>query len=268
MDKSFLKWAGGKSKLLPVILNEIKEVNGTYIEPFLGSGVVAFNVHAQRYLLSDINADLINVFQQLKSGGDFFIAYCALLFEEEFRNETSFYKMRDRFNTTNSALEKAAIFIYLNRNAFNGLCRYSKKGLFNTPFGRYKTVYFPEVELRNIYTKCKDYTFLVTSFENIMQSSKENDVIYVDPPYVPLNDTAYFTAYTKESFGPDEQKLLAELAENSKSRVIISNHDTAFTRELYKNADKIIELSVTRSISAKADSRKKVKELLAIYKGA
>lgn len=110
--------------------------------------------------------------------------------------------MRDLLITTNSALEKAAIFIYLNRNAFNGLCRYSKKGLFNTPFGRYKTVYFPEVELRNIYTKRKDYTFLVTSFENIMQSSKENDVIYVDPPYVPLNDTAYFTAYTKESFGP------------------------------------------------------------------
>lgn len=73
MDKSFLKWAGGKSKLLPVILNEIKEVNGTYIEPFLGSGVVAFNVYAQRYLLSDINADLINVFQQLKSGGDFLL---------------------------------------------------------------------------------------------------------------------------------------------------------------------------------------------------
>ena len=268
MTKSFLKWAGGKSKLLPVILNEVKEVNGTYIEPFLGSGVVAFNVKANNYLLADVNSDLINIFQQLKTGGDFFISYCSLLFEEEFRNETSFYKMRDRFNTTTNLLEKAAIFLYLNRNAFNGLCRYNKKGIFNTPFGRYKTVYFPEEELRTIYTKCKDYNFLVTSFENIMQSSKEEDVIYVDPPYVPLNDTSYFTAYTKEDFGPDKQKLLAELAENSKSRVIISNHDTEFTRDLYKNADKIIELSVTRSISAKADSRKKVKELLAIYKEA
>jgi len=267
VNKAFLKWAGGKSRLLPVILDEIGKVDGTYIEPFLGSGVVAFNVHASNYVLSDINTDLINVYTQLKNKGQFFINYCALLFEEEFKNESSFYKLRTRFNTTNNDLEKAAIFLYLNRNAFNGLCRYNKKGQFNTPFGKYGTVYFPEKELSWFCDNCKNYNFFVDSFENIMYNTKKEDVVYLDPPYVPLDDTAYFTAYTKESFGADKQKKLAELAENSKSKVIISNHDTEFTRELYKNADKIIELVVTRSISASADSRKKVKELLVVYTG-
>lgn len=266
VNKAFLKWAGGKSKLLPTILNEIGTVKGTYIEPFVGSGVVSFNVEAANYIVSDINKDLINTYNQIKTHGDLFIQYCSLLFEEEFRNESSFYKLRERFNTTTKDLEKAAIFIYLNRNSFNGLCRYNQKGIFNTPFGRYKTVYFPEKELSWFYNNCQKYTFTVSSFESIIANAGKDDVVYADPPYVPLSDSAYFTAYSKEVFGFNEQKSLAKLAEESKSRVILSNHATEFTRELYKNADKLIELDVTRSISAKSDGRKKVRELLAIYK--
>ena len=143
MNKSFLKWAGGKSKLLNILLPEIGEVKGNYIEPFCGSAVVAFNVKASNYILADINDDLINVYRQLKLYGEVFIKYCSLLFESEFRNEESYYKFREKFNKTTNDLEKAVLFIYLNRNAFNGLCRYNQSGGFNVPFGRYKSVYFP-----------------------------------------------------------------------------------------------------------------------------
>ena len=265
MNKSFLKWAGGKSKLLDILLPEIGKVEGNYIEPFAGSSVVSFNVDAERCVLADICDDLINVFRQLKLYGEVFIRYSSLLFEEEFKNEDSYYKFRTRFNNTSNDLEKAVLFVYLNRNSFNGLCRYNQSGKFNTPFGSYKKVYFPEKELSWFYKNCQNYKFKVSNFQDLLLKTNKKDVIYADPPYVPLSDTSYFTAYSPTVFGIKEQEQLVCIAKKSKSRFIISNSDTEFTRQLYKDADKIIEVEVNRSISAKATSRAKAKELIVIY---
>ena len=265
VNKSFLKWAGGKRKLLDKLLNEIGEVGGTYIEPFLGSGVVAFNVTAKDYILADTNKDLINVYEQLKTHGEVFIESCEDYFSPSIFNKEFYYIIRDNFNNCGDDFLKAIQFIYLNRNCFNGLCRYNSKGKFNVPVGKYKTIYFPKKEMLEFHERSSKYKLLTESFENVIIKAEKNDTVYCDPPYVPLSDTSYFTAYGKDGFGVEQQKLLAKLAEKSKCKVIISNHDTEFTRALYKNAKKIVELEVTRSIAAKGTSRKKVKELLAIY---
>lgn len=266
MDKAFLKWAGGKSKLLPVLLDQIGTVNGTYFEPFLGSGVVALNVKANNYFLSDINKELINLYLQIKENGVQFISKCKTYFENGlYNNKESFYKLRTEFNTTDCAVTKAALFIYLNRHAFNGLCRFNSKGGFNVPFGKYNTVYFPEKELLNFYNNSTKFDISLLSFDKVFCRASKGDVIYCDPPYAPLDQISNFTSYSKETFGPIQQQELATLAKTCKCKVIISNHDTEFTRELYKEADQILELFVRRSVGAASSSRAQVKELLAIF---
>jgi len=265
MNKGFLKWAGGKRKILPEVLEAVGEVRGRYFEPFLGSGVVAFNVEASRYVLTDVNPDLINVYKQINAYGHRFIHFCEPYFSGRYADEGSYYEIRAMFNEENDDLKKAIYFVYLNRHAFNGLCRYNAKGYFNVPIGRYKTIYFPEKEIMEFYNRSRKYKIFASTFDEALKILDKDDVVYCDPPYVPLSDTAYFTEYNKGGFGVEQQIKLAEVAEKSNCRFIISNHDLEFTRELYKNADDIKELRVQRTVGASADSRKQVNELLAIY---
>lgn len=263
MKKSFLKWAGGKSKSLDFILQEVGEVNGRFIEPFIGSGVVSLNV-PYNCLIADYNIDLVNVYRNLRDE-DSFIDSLRFFFSGEFSSPESFYELRSRFNSSESTIERSLLFIYLNRHCFNGLCRYNKSGGFNVPFGKYKSIYFPEKELILFKEKLKDCEIVHSDFAAVISNAKAEDVVYSDPPYVPLTATASFTDYNTGGFDENQQLLLAKLAEESKCRVLISNHDTDFTREIYKNATYIRTKKVGRFISAKADSRKEVHELLAVY---
>lgn len=264
MTKSFLKWAGGKSQSLDLILSSIGEVKGRFIEPFVGSGVVSLNVRAKEYIIGDNNTDLINLYKVLKNVPDF-IERLKWYFSGKFNNAENFYEFRHIFNTSTSLEEKAMIFVYLNRHCFNGLCRYNSKGGFNVPFGKYKKVNLPEKELLFFKTKLSDCIMLDSDFEETMALAKPEDTVYGDPPYVPLSLTSSFTDYSVGGFSEQQQVKLAKLAENSICKVLISNHDTEFTRELYKNADEIKTKEVNRFISASSSGRKKVSELLAIY---
>lgn len=266
--KPILKWAGGKYK----IVDKIKKVlpdGQRLIEPFVGSGAVFLNTNYPSYLLADINMDLINFYQVLQNTGPEFIKYCRSYFIPENNTENNYYLLRAQFNKTTDIYEKSALFLYLNRHGYNGLCRYNRHGEFNVPFGKYKRPYFPEKEMFAFLEKCSqsEVKFCCQDFRKTMEEAKEGDVIYCDPPYVPLSPTANFTEYSGEGFTIKEQKILAETARNLMQKgipVVISNHATEFTIEEYKSAQ-ITSFSVRRSISCDGQNRHPAPELLALF---
>lgn len=266
--RPFLKWAGGKYRLLDRIRKLLPDGN-RLIEPFVGSGAVFLNTNYDRYLLGDINPDLINLYGCLKDEGDDFVSYAKQWFCGKENAEKAYYHWRDCFNSSDDIREKSALFIYLNRHGYNGLCRYNQSGQFNVPYGRYKKPYFPTEEMLHFAEKSKRAAFVCTGFENLMNRARRNNVVYCDPPYIPLSDSANFTNYAKEGFSLDSQLQLSTKAFHLSKRgvsVLISNHENALTREIYNHA-KISKFPVKRLISCKGDARGDVTELLALYKG-
>ena len=145
--RPFLKWAGGKYRLLERILPLLPE-GRRFFEPFVGSGAVFLNTRYDEYCLSDINQDLINLYKTLQQNSEEFISFAGSLFTSENNSRPRHEELRDRFNSTRDVVEKSALFIYLNRHCFNGLTRYNLSGKFNVPFGRYAQPYFPSEEMR------------------------------------------------------------------------------------------------------------------------
>lgn len=269
MSKPFLKWAGGKAKLALFVESHFPNTTRKRLrEPFAGSAALSMALEFEAYLLNDTNPDLMNLFSLLKQEKQLFIDYAKSFFIFENNCEQRFYELRERFNSSClSDIERSALFVYLNRHAFNGLCRYNSQGAFNVPFGRYKEPYFPEMEMLAFVQKSDRIELMCGDFQTALEQTSKDDIVYCDPPYVPLSNTASFTTYSKGGFDLKEQERLAKMAEKiaaNTNGVLISNHDTVFTRELYKNA-RLETLSVQRSIAAKGSSRKKVGELLAIY---
>ncbi len=264
--KPFLKWAGGKYRLVELIKKNLPAGN-RLIEPFVGSGALFLNTEYSANLLSDSNPDLINLFKLLQKEGQGFISYCQEFFVQENNTELAFYQLREEFNSTNDLRRKAALFVYLNRHCFNGLCRYNSKGGFNVPYGRYSKPKLPENEMLYFHEKSKNAIFEVADFVTTMKKAKSGDVVYCDPPYVPLSATSSFTSYSKGGFGLDEQNALADMAKELQKKgitVVISNHDTVFTNEVYHPA-KIITFDVQRFISSDTKNRNAVGELLAVF---
>lgn len=241
-----------------------------FCEPFAGSSVVSLNVDSDTIIINDINTDLVNLYKNIAENGEKFIVEC----KEYFLNNTcdDYYKFRELFNNTTDIYEKSKLFVYLNRHCFNGLTRYNKNGKFNVPCGKYKTINFPEQEIRLFYqfVQNKNIKFYNTSFSDIVlyDDLNDGDVVYFDPPYVAESSTANFTTYSQDGFSNQQQIELVELSKNLSNRgitVIISNSDVEFTRKIYDDSSHLISISVNRSISAKSSSRKKTKELIAIY---
>ncbi|MCX8519484.1 MAG: Dam family site-specific DNA-(adenine-N6)-methyltransferase [Methylophilaceae bacterium] len=264
--KPFLKWAGGKYRLVELIKKNLPTGN-RLIEPFVGSGALFLNTEYSENLLADSNPDLITLFKIIQKEGQGFISYCQELFVPENNTELAFYQFREEFNNTNDLRRKAALFVYLNRHCFNGLCRYNSKGVFNVPYGRYAKPRLPEEEMYYFYEKSQHAVFEVANFITTMEKAKSGDVVYCDPPYVPLSATSSFTSYSKGSFGLDEQNALADMAKKLQKKgitVVISNHDTVFTNEVYRSA-KIITFDVQRFISSDTKNRNAVGELVAVF---
>jgi len=267
-SKPFLKWAGGKYRCINHVLDALPSAT-RLVEPFTGSGAVFLNAPHTHYLLGEINADLVALFEHVKHKGDAFIDYCERFFCDINNQEEQYYKFRIQFNQTAIGTElRAALFLYLNRHGYNGLCRYNLSGGYNVPFGRYKKPYFPKQELMFFHQKSQQAIFSQADFQQTFLKTKPGDIVYCDPPYVPLSKTSQFTAYTRQKFGEKEQVALAEIAMHTAKRgipVIISNHDTPFTRDLYSTAD-ITSFPVRRNISCKGSRRLKVRELIAVFK--
>lgn len=266
--KPFLKWPGGKFKLLERIRNRL-DTGNRLVEPFVGSGAVFLNAGFKKYLLADTNPDLINLYLLVQQNDADFDKYCHSFFTPENNCEERYYYFREEFNRTTDVRYKSALFLYLNRHCYNGLCRYNSKHEFNTPFGRYKKPYFPTKELDAFHKASKSAKFIHASFVDTMKKARKGDVVYCDPPYVPLSKTACFTDYFSGGFAWKEQIELAEWAGKLARKgipVIISNHNTDNTRALYKDAGAQTErFMVRRTISCNTRNRGKVEELLAVF---
>ncbi|VDZ76289.1 DNA adenine methylase [Salmonella bongori] len=237
------------------------------VEPFVGAGSVFLNTDFSRYILADINSDLISLYNIVKLRTDEYVQASRELFMPETNQAEVYYQLREEFNACQDPFRRAVLFLYLNRYGYNGLCRYNLRGEFNVPFGRYKKPYFPEAELYHFAEKAQNAFFYCESYADSMARADTSSVVYCDPPYAPLSATANFTAYHTNSFSLTQQAHLAEIAENLVSNripVLISNHDTALTREWYQLA-KLHVVKVRRSISSNGGTRKKVDELLALY---
>lgn len=263
----FLKWAGGKRQLLPVIRTYLPLQFTTYYEPFVGAGAVLFDLQPRRAVINDINEELINCYQVIKHSPD------ALLQDiQKHRNEKEyFYATRalDRSAAYGklNPVERASRIIYLNKTCYNGLYRVNSRGEFNTPFGRYKNPQYVQAEtilaISNYLNKNKvEITNL--GFEAVVETAGTNDFVYFDPPYHPLSETASFTSYSLAPFGKAEQLRLKETADRLGGRgckVMLSNSATDFILELYKEY-RTIRVPASRSINSVAGSRGKIDELL------
>jgi DNA adenine methylase len=264
--RPFLKWAGGKYRLVERIKKELPP-GKRLIEPFAGSCALALNTDFRQYRLNDINPDLIGLYRILQQEGPSFIDFCEELYRPANNDRDRYYKLRDEFNRSREPRRRTALFLYLNRHGYNGLCRYNAKGGFNVPFGRYKRPYFPWAEMLFFHEKFQKTEFTTLDFEAVIRAAEYGDVIYCDPPYVPLNQTANFTAYSAGGFGPAEQERLAQAAEETAARgipVIISNHYHESVMEAYCNA-RIEIINVRRVISCKCANRDLVKEVIAVF---
>lgn len=266
--KTIVKWPGNKTRIVDQIERLLP--NGKRLmEPFAGSAAVFLNTSYDDNIVNDRNADLINMYVVLKELGSVFIDMCRALFTVQSNTPDMYYSLRDEFNHTNDSTRKAALFLYLNRHGYNGLVRYNADGGYNVPFGRYKKPYFPFQELQHFYVKSQAASFLTLDFEEVMRTAKPGDIVYCDPPYVPLSTTANFTNYSAGGFGLDEHIRLAKVSRELSCQgipVLISNHNNEFTREIYAGAV-ISEFEVQRFISCDGDNRTKAPELLALFDG-
>ena len=268
----FIKWAGGKTQILPQLYARAPPKFDRYIEPFLGGGALFFYLSSDKSKqfsahISDINPELINAYIAVKNNVEQLIKLLLIQHEIEYNkaSEEYYYKLRNDYNLRScpDRIERAAQFITLNKTCFNGLYRVNKDGKFNVPWGKYVN---PSIcdsnNLRNvnhILRNCK-VTIKASDYkEQLLENAKEGDFIYLDPPYSPVSSTAYFTNYTNDGFSYNDQKKLAEVykqLDEMKCNVMLTNSNTPLVRELYAPfARNTIEVSSKRAINCKAAKR-------------
>ncbi|ECZ8515233.1 Dam family site-specific DNA-(adenine-N6)-methyltransferase [Salmonella enterica] len=266
-QRPFLKWAGGKYSLLPE-LDRLIPAGKRLIEPFVGGGSVFLNSDKHEYfLLADINADLINLYQMLAVAPDSVIAEAMKAFRH-LNDVENYTVIREAFNAQKlNATERAAAFLYLNRHCFNGLMRYNLDGFFNVGWGKYKAPYFPEEEIRAFRQKSHACVFMTAGFERTLRLAGDGDVVYCDPPYEPMPGTAGFTNYASGGFSWDSQVALAEscvAAHRRGAKVFISNSTAPRVIELYeRHGFTLHRVNARRSISSKGSTRETANDIVA-----
>ncbi|MFC1609938.1 DNA adenine methylase [Myxococcota bacterium] len=259
--KPFLKWAGGKGKLVPQILDRFPEHFGRYHEPFLGGGAVFFALAPRKAVLSDVNGDLIATYCAIRDRVEQVMAKL----RQHQPTEEHFYNVRALESGRLSPIEAAARTIFLNRTCFNGLYRVNRRGQFNVPFGRYTNPKICNADnLRAVSEALQNVDIRSESVFDIGRRVRRGDLVYFDPPYDPVSRTASFTSYARGGFGREEQERLATLFGQLAERgvhVVLSNSDTPFIRELYRDFH-IEQVFARRAINSRGDRRGPVTEVL------
>lgn len=266
--RPFLKWAGGKRQLLPELLNAVAAAKPfmRYHEPFLGGGALFFALARTAQLnttsyLSDVNTSLIEAYLGVRHELE---AVLSLLRAHKAKHsEAHYYVVRGQI--PDGLAERAARIIYLNRACYNGLYRENSKGLFNVPFGRHiNPTIADEENLPAVSQTLHSARIEKRDFATVLDIAKSGDLVYFDPPYNPVSDTAYFTKYSRDDFDAGAQQELAKifgLLAQRRVKVMLSNSMTEFTRRLYKD-HRIYQVWAPRSVNSMADRRGKVPEAL------
>jgi DNA adenine methylase len=262
----FLKWSGGKQRLLKQLLS-LLPMGNRLIEPFVGAGSIFLGTTYDRYILNDANPDLVAVWQALKVQPGQFMERAAALFRHENHSASAYLRIRTLFNEEARPFERAVLLPYLSKFGFNGLYRVNRSGVFNVPYGFPKKMpSFPWQQMKAASRKLRDATVLSGDFLGAMAMARVGDVVYCDPPYLASDHGSSFTAYTAAGFTEHDHIQLvnaALLAVEKGATVVISNHDTPATRKLYAGWN-LNSLEVRRSIAAKGSARENAKELVAL----
>ncbi|MEM7590865.1 MAG: DNA adenine methylase [Cyanobacteria bacterium P01_A01_bin.83] len=263
--KPFVKWAGGKTQLLPYLLERMPRKYNKYFEPFIGGGALFFQVTPRQGYISDVNPELINAYQVIKSDVESLIEDL----KKHIYDKDYYYKLRNVDRTPEfknwSPVQKASRLVALNKSCFNGLYRVNSKGHFNVPFGRYKNPKLVDaLNLRECSKVLKETKIVFGSFDLIEQDVQKGDFVYFDPPYAPLNPTSNFTSYTKERFGNNMQENLRDFCvslDRKGIKFMVSNSSAPLILDLYQNFH-ISFVDATRAINSKGDKRGKIKEVI------
>ena len=288
--KPFIKWVGGKGQLLPEINKlypiELGKTINKYAEIFIGGGAVLFDILSKYRLdevyISDKNLELINTYKSIRDNIDILIKSLKEMEEEYISLDDEdrkiyYYEKRQKYNKLKinieeNNIEKASLFIFLNKTCFNGLYRVNKKGEFNVPMGAYKN---PKIcdkkNLKNVSMALKNVKIIYADYRESKDFIDEKTFVYIDPPYRPLSTSSSFTSYTENDFSDKEQIELAEyidLLNKKGAKIVISNSDPKnndiddnFFDELYKNYN-INRVKATRMLNSNASLRGAINELL------
>ncbi len=295
--KPFLKWAGGKGKLIEQLINffpfEITTGQLTkYAEPFIGGGALYFHVaqnypQIERFFISDCNLQLVLTYKTVQQNVDDLIDFLSQLQHEYYCLEQDerkdfFYQQRLKFNQNIAGInlenfsklwiEQTSLLIFLNHTCFNGLFRVNSKGEFNVPFGDYKNPKICDAEnLKLVASLLAKTSIRFGDFTTSKDFIDSGTFVYFDPPYRPLNKTSSFNSYAQGDFNDQEQSRLADyfrLLNNKKAKLMLSNSDPKnvdknddFFEELYQGFT-LKRVSAARMINSQADKRGKLKELL------
>lgn len=267
--KPFTKWTGGKRKLLPNLIELMPKTYNNYFEPFIGGGALFFELAPHHAVINDFNGELINAYKQVRDNPRRLIK---LLSVHQEKNSKEYYldiRTADRDGRIEKMtdIERAARILYMLRVDFNGLYRVNAKNQFNVPYGRYKNPKIIDAEL--IYEVSQfltenDIQIMQGDFEVAVENAVEGDLVYFDPPYIPLNETSSFTSYTHEGFSFDDQVRLRETVRRLTERgvsVMVSNSSSPLAEELYQEFN-IHYVEASRTNGAKSSSRGKIREII------
>lgn len=263
--RPFIKWAGGKARLVPELLRRLPDdaSRRRHVEPFVGGGALFFARRPPSALLCDSNGHLIDTYKAVRN--DLARVLDALETLATEHSEETFLKVRALMNHAElPEVARAAMFIYLNKTAFNGLYRVNQAGEFNVPFGRYLNpkirdplgLTLASAVLQRAELACQD-------FVDTLERCGAEDFVYLDPPYMPMTDTS-FTAYTPGGFGDNEQARLADAIDQLDARggrFLLSQSDHASVRARYARYH-VEEVTNVRNVSCKGEGRGRVTELL------
>ncbi len=257
----FIKWAGGKRRLLPRLLPLVRATGGRYHEPFLGGGAVFFGLAPAGAVLSDANARLINAYVVVRDSVEALVPALS-----KFTYEKSVFLDTRRSLDAGTEVERAAKLIFLNKTCFNGLYRVNARGEFNVPFGKYVAPTICDADgLRKASTALKRAEIRHEHFERVLERAVAGDTVYFDPPYLPISATSSFTSYTEGGFSLSDHRRLRDVAQALSAqgvRVVISNSAAPAIRALYGDGFSVAEIAAARSINSNGDGRAAVTELI------
>jgi DNA adenine methylase len=261
MTAPFLKWAGGKRALLPALTPLLPGRFGTYYEPFLGGGALFFHLAPRPAHLNDANEELIGCYLAVRDRVDEVLDAMA----GHVNTQDHFLRVRAQDPQTLDDVARAARFLYLNRTCFNGLYRVNRHGAFNTPFGRYARPNLrPEASLRAASVALQGVSLTSTGYAEACATAGPGDLVYLDPPYVPVNAFADFRRYHRDQFRDEDHEALALLFKDLDARgchVLLSNSHTPRVLELYADWT-VHEVTTRRNINSDATKRGPVREVV------
>lgn len=269
-----VKWVGGKTRLLPELLARMPARFGRYYEPFCGGAALFFKLAPERAVLGDANPELMNLYRVLARGDvEQVIEFLRAHAESHLAQHEYYYQVRRLWNRSKAwtEIQRAAAFVYLNKTCFNGLWRVNADGEFNVPKGDYKSPTICDAEgLRAAAAALARAELREGNYWSTVLDAEPGDLVYMDPPYVPLTKTSSFTSYTEGGFGLEDQRLLAggaRMLMNRGVHVVLSNSDAPLVHELYTGF-RIDRVQCGRGINSDASKRGAVSELIISSPGA